>query len=547
MSRATIRVRWVLPLAALALAACSSPALAEQRDETERVAELRKIVAAGLGGSLLIAGSEPSDDALRVFLEHAHGEQARIVLIRTGAQGNARQLTRRLLEQWESQPSASFQVFTASSRESVDRAELLEAIRAATGVWLMGSDAFALCGLLAGRPCGEQLAALVQRGGIVAAAGPVAAALASRLPASDEARSPSGLGLLPDSLIEINSSAEDRQPQWNELLVHAPGAIGYEIDPTAALLVHHRGLRRFGPGSVQIHLAATATLPAVTKSLDGPGDSADLTALRRTVLDRLAPRFPPAQPRPPIVEKGTLVIVGGGGMPEGLGKRFVELAGGKEAVIVTIPISSPDPLPARDRVAEAFRTAGAEVITLKGRTPQAADSEESLAALRRATGIWFGGGRQWRFIDAYEGTRAAELMHDVLRRGGVIGGSSAGASIQGEYMARGNPLGSNQIMADGYERGLDFLHGVAIDQHFTQRNRFKDLASLVDRYPQLLGIGLDEGTAIVVQGREAEVVGRGAAHFYDRRKPVEPGQSDHDSYTAGRRYDLVDRKPSVTE
>lgn len=543
MSRTTIRVRWALALAAWALAAFPAPAFAEEKVESERIAQLRKIDAAGLGGALLITGSEPSDELLKTFFEHARGDQARIVVLRTDTQGNARQLTRQLLERWESQPAASFQVFTAASREAVSRTELSEAIRAASGIWLMGSDAGALCELLAGSQCSKQLAALLERGGIVAAAGPVTAALASSLPAANgESKLADGLGLLPASLIEVNSAGEDRQSQWSESLARSPSIIGYEIDPAAALLVYHRGLRRIGAGHVRIHLAATATLPALSQSLAGLEEAADLTALRRTVLDRLAPPFPPPQPRPPIVAKGTLVIVGGGGMPDGLNSRFVELAGGKEAVIIIVPISSPDPLPARDRLAEAFQTAGAEVITLKGRTPQAADSPESLAALRRATGIWFGGGRQWRFIDAYEGTQAAELMHDVLRRGGVIGGSSAGASIQGEYLARGNPLGPNQIMAAGYERGLDFLHGVAIDQHFAQRKRFKDLASLVDRYPQLLGIGLDEATAIIVQGREAEVVGRGAAHFYDRRKPVEPGQSDHDSYAAGRRYDLVERR-----
>ena len=84
-------------------------------------------------------------------------------------------------------------------------------------------------------------------------------------------------------------------------------------------------------------------------------------------------------------------------------------------------------------------------------------------AMRRATGVWFGGGRQWRFVDAYLGSQLHELMYGVLDRGGVIAGSSAGASIQGEYMARGTPIGNTEIMADGYERGLGFLPGVAID------------------------------------------------------------------------------------
>ncbi len=179
---------------------------------------------------------------------------------------------------------------------------------------------------------------------------------------------------------------------------------------------------------------------------------------------------------------------------------------------------------------------------LKQRTPEESDSEEVLGILRRTTGIWFGGGRQWRFIDAYENTQAEKLMHDVLKRGGVIGGSSAGASIQGDYMARGNPLGPRDIMADGYENGLRFLKGVAIDQHFTQRNRLPDMTSLMEQYPQLLGIGIDETTAIVVKKGIAEVVGRNRVCFYDRRKPNPTEDRDYTAVKAGEKYDLVRRE-----
>ncbi len=89
----------------------------------------------------------------------------------------------------------------------------------------------------------------------------------------------------------------------------------------------------------------------------------------------------------------------------------------------------------------------------------------------------------------------------------MIGGSSAGATIQGDYLARGNPLGNLDIMAAGYEKGLGFLPGVAIDQHFSQRNRLPQLKSLVLRYPQFLGIGIDESTAIYVKPSEIEVIG----------------------------------------
>jgi cyanophycinase len=139
------------------------------------------------------------------------------------------------------------------------------------------------------------------------------------------------------------------------------------------------------------------------------------------------------------------------------------------------------------------------------------------------------------------GTKAEALFRGVLARGGVIGGSSAGASIQGEYMPRGSPLGNEDMMADGYERGLGFLPGVAVDQHFTQRERHGDMTALMRRYPQILGIGIDEGTAIVVQGSSAQVIGRGGVHFYDYRTGRPVGDADFTVLRAGGQYDLARR------
>jgi cyanophycinase len=270
---------------------------------------------------------------------------------------------------------------------------------------------------------------------------------------------------------------------------------------------------------------------------------ADLTALRRFALQRQSADFLAEAPKESIVENGTLIIVGGGGMPRGLLADFVELAGGKQAKIVVIPISMPDPLPDESRFIEQLKQLGAATVTvLTARTPQSVCAPESMDALRQATGIWFGGGRQWRFVDAYQGTEAEKLLHDVLKRGGVIAGSSAGASIQGEYMARGDPLGSEQIMALGYEQGMGFLPGVAIDQHFTQRNRLADLSSLVDRYPQLLGIGIDESTAIVVQKNIAKVVGKHRVCFYDRAQHRASDPDDFFSVANGGSFDLAKKR-----
>ena len=212
----------------------------------------------------------------------------------------------------------------------------------------------------------------------------------------------------------------------------------------------------------------------------------------------------------PQAKHGTLILAGGGKLSDEIVGRFVELAGGVDSRIIIFPTAAPDPLTANHWMAPRFERLGAgQVDVLPQRDRQDVESEAFLQKIDQATAIWFGGGRQWRFVDAYANTKAAGAIRRVLERGGVVGGSSAGASIQAEYLARGNPLGNLEIMSEGYEQGFNFLSGVAVDQHFSQRNRLPQLQQLVRRFPQFLGIGLDESTAIEVTNATAKVLGTG--------------------------------------
>jgi cyanophycinase len=218
-------------------------------------------------------------------------------------------------------------------------------------------------------------------------------------------------------------------------------------------------------------------------------------------------------------QSGTLIVAGGGRLgPEIIG-RFIELAGGRAARVVIIPTASEqDTFPADWAGLEPFRSLGvAELTVLHTRDTATANTEAFTAAIRRATGVWMPGGRQWRLADAYLDTRTQQELFALLRRGGVIGGTSAGASIQPSYMVRGAPEGNHIMMADGYERGFGLLRDVAVDQHLLARNRQDDLLAVIGRYPHLLGIGIDEGTAILVRGDRAEIVGRSRVAFYNTR------------------------------
>ncbi|MVM31985.1 cyanophycinase [Spirosoma sp. HMF4905] len=216
-------------------------------------------------------------------------------------------------------------------------------------------------------------------------------------------------------------------------------------------------------------------------------------------------------------EKGALIIVGGGAMGLELWNRFVELAGGPaNANIVIIPTAGEDSsASSAPREKEKLLSLGVKNITIMHtRDPKVANQEAFVAPLKQATGIWFVGGRHWRLTDSYLNTLAHKEFNAVLNRGGVIGGTSAGATIQGSFMVRGDTKG-NSIMVGDHTQGLDFIHNVTIDQHFLRRNRQFDLVEVIKARPELLGIAIDEGTAIVVQQNTFEVLGNSYVGIYE--------------------------------
>jgi aminobenzoyl-glutamate utilization protein B len=226
---------------------------------------------------------------------------------------------------------------------------------------------------------------------------------------------------------------------------------------------------------------------------------------------------------------GALVIVGGGPIGREISDAFVALAGGVDSEFVSIPTADEESQIDPIREEAGFRRQfGVENVTvLHTRDRSRADSEAFVAPLLQARGVWFGGGRQWRLVDAYLGTRTQRELEAVLARGGVIGGTSAGATIQGSYLVRGAREGNQIMMAKGYEEGFGYLHGVAVDQHLLTRLRLEDLAGVVAARPGLLGLGIDEATALVVRGDRFSVIGRSVAAVYDGH--------DHD----GRSYFLL--------
>ena len=244
---------------------------------------------------------------------------------------------------------------------------------------------------------------------------------------------------------------------------------------------------------------------------------------------------------------GALVIVGGAMRDPAIVTRFIELAGGPDAPIVIIPTAGDaatyDQYWSGLRV---FRDNGARNLTvLHTRDPKVADTAAFVEPITRARGVFFAGGRQWRLADAYLKTRTHKELEALLARGGVIGGSSAGATILGSFLVRGDTKG-NELMIGDHVEGLAFLKNSAIDQHVLRRNRQFDLVEVMQKHPDLLGLGIDEDTAVVVEGDRFEVIGRSYVLVHDKDTTI----STHGSFffmAPGDRFDLVAREATRRE
>lgn len=513
---------------------------------------LEPIDPAGIRGTLIIAGGgELPEQVMRRFVREAQGRRARIVVIPTAAESASDDAAdparaERHLAPWKALGASKVTLLHASSREQTDDETFIAPLQEATGVWFGGGQQSRIAEAYVGTAVEREIRAVLARGGVVGGTS-AGAAVQSKVMIAGGNPVPqiaTGFDLLPGTIIDQHFLARSRQPRLLHAVKEHPALVGIGIDEGTALVASGRRLEAVGNSRVVVLLSASADGKAPRREivLQG-GDWHDLVMLRRAARDRAAGQSLPAEWPAPNVASGSLLIVGGGGMPKEITDKFMELAGGPDAPVVVLPTANPNAGRDSQREGAYLARLGFRNVTVLPQTERdEIDSGAFEEALKTAKGVWFGGGRQWRFVDAYAGTRAEALFREVLARGGVIGGSSAGATIQADYLVRGSPLGNEEMSAEGYERGLGFLTGTAIDQHFSQRKRFLDMTSLMRRHPQLLGIGIDEATALVVQGQVGNVLGRGRVHFYDYRGGrLLPGE-DFTAVPSGGKYDLVQRK-----
>lgn len=250
--------------------------------------------------------------------------------------------------------------------------------------------------------------------------------------------------------------------------------------------------------------------------------------------------------------RGHLLIVGGGEQSDDLVRHFVDLAGGPgKARIAVIPMASEDAQATGDEKAEQLREFGAEALVFN---LSRAEADDSATAARFAgiTGVWFCGGDQVRLAPILYDSPVLAAMQRRFREGAVIGGTSAGAAIMSDSMLTGNQRRPDSLGYYGDEypaiargmievvRGLGFLHGAIVDQHFIRRERHNRLLSVVLERPSLVGVGIDEGTALEIGADGVwHVVGASAVVIYDARSAHTTGAGAPRLGASGIRLQIV--------
>ncbi|WP_425617641.1 cyanophycinase [Anatilimnocola sp. NA78] len=213
-------------------------------------------------------------------------------------------------------------------------------------------------------------------------------------------------------------------------------------------------------------------------------------------------------PRGAVSGGGTLMVCGGGNLPEEVYDEFIKLAGGPNSRLVLIPSA----YPWANLEALTYRFSGwleypvQSFDFLHASTREEADSEAFARPLANATGVWISGGAQGRLADLYKGTRVEKQLQQVLERGGVVGGTSAGAAIMSETMIRHGT--SRDAVTDG---GFGLLMSAVVDQHFTERARHTRLLGVLGQNPQKVGLGVDEQTALIIRANHVRVLGQNRA------------------------------------
>jgi cyanophycinase len=260
-------------------------------------------------------------------------------------------------------------------------------------------------------------------------------------------------------------------------------------------------------------------------AIDSAADVARLVHLR---VAAVAPTLP-MQSLP-----GKLVL-GGGTFIDEMGAETVRLAGGSKARIVLIPTAYG---PTEEEGVQQFLDQWSQwhpgsLTILHTRDRDEANDEEFVKPLRRATGVWFFGGKQSRLVETYGGTLVQKELQALFQRGGVVGGNCAGAMALGELMIVANEENDEVVLSEG----LCIVPKLIADSHWLERNRIERLRRVIESHPDHLGLGIDSSTAVILDNGVLRCIGKS---YVATLLPVDaPRAVRFDIWQAGEKVDLA--------
>ena len=497
-----------------------------------------------IAGSLLIVGGGPLPaEIIDRFFVLAGAEKARIIIVTTASSlaGTPDAVARHA--SWFDRKFDSIKFLHTRRREEANDPFFSQCLNEASGIWFMGGNQNWLAEAYLGTLVEERCHDLLKRGGVIGGTS-AGAAIMSKVMIAGGYSDPfvaSGFGFLPGTIIDQHFKKRSRQSRLLKALDLCPGLVGIGIDESTALVVSGRSLQVVGNSDVSLYLAGTSDRMMQKQTLL-TGQTEDFVRLSQAAVARTKPHVSEIQHSAPEVKKGTLIIVGGGPHPPEAIARFLMAAGGNESPLIIVSNAIGDDSDDKQVSAELTAAGASNVHHIHSENGSQPLNADFRAVLEQARGVWFTGGRLGRQVNTDPDGSLLSLLQQVLLRGGVIGGTSAGATIEGEDRVLADSVGNQELVADGYQQGFVFLPGAAIDQHFTKCDRLGDRVRLKRSISELVGIGIDDATAMIVRGTIMEVVGSNQVAVFDRQPDDSQAQPEFSIIKTGQKYDFKHRR-----
>ncbi len=502
-------------------------------------------------GTLLIDGGNNQGEAMNTFFSLVGDPEAPMVVIPTAGSDKSCGPDSPAAESLRKRGAKNVTVLHTRERTAANSPEFTSPLKAAKGVWISGGKQGYLAQAYLHTLVHRELLGVLQRGGVVAGTSAGASIQGSYL-YGGHSGGDIGFGFVRDSAIGQHYIRRQRHlPATSglfKILGRDPGLLGIGIDEDTFIMVRGDVFEVRGSSKVAVCDARRPGWPEKEPyTFLFEGDKYDLK--KRLAL--------PGRPWDPARQwkdagknwedpaeqwetlgpaKGTLLLSGVQTTPVIL-KRFLELAGGGEARVVVIPTADTKQRKSTNRDAAALRQLGAvNLALLHTADRREANSTAFVEPLRKAQAAWICGGEQWRLADPYLHTLVHKELFDLLQRGGVVAGAGSGARFLAHHMP-GDSYGWN--------RGCGLLRQSAVHTWTAAKRLTDEMVAALKQHPSLLGIGLDERTAVLVQGNQLELIGEGKAALFDATRPGWPWEGDEAFLLLGpgERYDIKTRRP----